>query len=91
MTAAMLVDGAIALTLGVSPAVSNVSASKGPLPEVLLPFAGTTPDNLWHEFWHAGLGLGDAQAVQRFGIAKSDGQTDSNAFEHWLNNDCKNP
>jgi hypothetical protein len=70
---------------------SNVSAIQGPLPEVVL--AGNTPVAaiLWHEFWHAGLGLTDAQAVQQFGITSAAGQSASTAFQKWLANDCNNP
>ena len=81
----MLSTGATGDTLTVS---NNLAAMQGPLPQVILLSNNPDPSTLWHEFWHAGLGLTDAGAVQTFNIQQGAGQSASAAFDNWLQGDC---
>jgi hypothetical protein len=67
---------------------NNLSVFQGQLPQVVLLSDNPDSSTLWHEFWHAGLGISDAQAVDDFNITVGPNQTASEAFEHWLTGDC---
>jgi len=66
---------------------SNTTASQGALPDVLFVYS-PGEETLWHEFWHAGLGLSDQGAVNTFDIPRAEGQSASDAFDAWLGKDC---